>query len=86
MINKVKLEIFKQLKTFQEIQSQESISNNGILMYINSDNKIIEVVNKIAPEHLELNVKNFKSLVKIHNAGSICLGKYAVGYDRLYWI
>ena len=41
--------------------------------------KIIDVVNKIAPEHLELNIKNYKSLVpKIKNSGSICLGKYAV--------
>ena len=44
--------------------------SNGILMNINSDNKIIEVVNKIAPEHLELNVKNYKSLAsKIKNCG-----------------
>jgi histidinol dehydrogenase len=53
--------------------------NNGILMHIASDKKIIDVVNKIAPEHLELNVKNYKSFVpKINNAGSVCLGKYAV--------
>ena len=31
-------------------------------MHISSDKKIIDVVNKIAPEHLELNVKNYKSL------------------------
>ena len=31
-------------------------------MYINSNKKIIDVVNKIAPEHLELNVKDYKSL------------------------
>ena len=44
-----------------------------------SDKKIIDIVNKIAPEHLELNVKNYKKYVnKIKNAGSICLGKYAV--------
>ena len=48
-------------------------------MCINSEKKIIDVINKIAPEHLELNVKNYKSLVaKIKNAGSVCLGKYAV--------
>jgi histidinol dehydrogenase len=48
-------------------------------MYINSNKKIIEVVNKIAPEHLELNVKNYKPIAsKIKNSGSICLGKYAV--------
>ena len=36
-------------------------------------------MNKIAPEHLELNVKNYKSFVsRINNAGSICLGKYAI--------
>ena len=52
---------------------------NGILIYANSDKKIIEITNKIGPEHLELNVKNYKSFVaKIKNAGSVCLGKYAV--------
>ena len=28
--------------------------NNGILIHIASDQKIIDIVNKIAPEHLEL--------------------------------
>src|SRR5210317_1394380 len=59
--------------------SKKSLMSNGILMHIASDKKIIDVVNKIAPEHLELNVKNYKSFVtKINNAGSVCLGKYAV--------
>ena len=41
--------------------------------------KIVDVVNKIAPEHLELNVKDYKHYIsKIKNAGSICTGKYAV--------
>ena len=49
------------------------------MLHIASDKKIIEIVNKIAPEHLELNINNYKSfLSKIKNAGSICLGKYAV--------
>ena len=76
---KVKSEIKKQLKEISRASiARKSLIENGILIYINSDNKIIKVVNKIAPEHLELNVKNFKSLVnKIKNSGSICLGKYA---------
>ena len=80
LIGKVKLEVFRQLKELpRKSIAKKSINNNGILMYINSEKKIIETVNKIAPEHLELNVKNYKSLVsKINNAGSICLGKYAV--------
>tara|TARA_Y100001970_G_scaffold126749_1_gene156708 strand:- start:217 stop:1500 length:1284 start_codon:yes stop_codon:yes gene_type:complete len=80
LLVKVKSEIKKQLKEISRaFIARKSLIENGILIYINSDNKIIKVVNKIAPEHLELNVKNFKSLVnKIKNSGSICLGKYAV--------
>ncbi|MDC2997607.1 histidinol dehydrogenase [Candidatus Pelagibacter sp.] len=80
LIDKVKVEIFKQLKKIPRTSiAKKSLLNNGILIHINSDKKIIDVVNKIAPEHLELNVKNYKSFVpKIKNAGSICLGKYAV--------
>ena len=80
LIEKVKVEIFKQLKKIPRLSiAKKSLLSNGILIHINSDKKIIDVVNKIAPEHLELNVKNYKSFVtKIKNAGSICLGKYAV--------
>jgi histidinol dehydrogenase len=80
LVDKVKLEIFNQLKEISRYSiAKKSIMDNGILIYISSDKKIAEVVNKIAPEHLELNVKNYKSFVsKINNAGSICLGKYAV--------
>jgi len=59
--------------------AKNSLLNNGILIHMPSDQKIINTVNKIAPEHLELNTKNYKKVVsKIKNAGSICLGKYAV--------
>ena len=80
IIQKVKLEISNQLKELPRNSiARKSINNNGILMYINSDKKIIDIINKIAPEHLELNIKNYKSLIpKIKNSGSICLGKYAV--------
>ena len=80
LINKVRIEIAKQLKNIpRESIARKSLKNNGILMYVSNDDKIINVVNKIAPEHLELNIKNYKSLVsKVKNSGSICLGKYAV--------
>jgi len=59
--------------------AKSSLFNNGILIYMQSDKKIIDTINKIAPEHLELNVKNYKKMIrKIKNSGSICLGKYAV--------
>ena len=80
LLDKVKIEITKQLKEIPRASvARRSLINNGILIYISSDAKITSVVNKIAPEHLELNIKNYKSLVpKIKNSGSICLGKYAV--------
>ena len=80
LVDSVKLEIFKQLKNISRNSiAKKSLMRHGILMYVNSNKKIIEVINKIAPEHLELNVKNYKTFVsKIKNSGSICLGKYAV--------
>ncbi len=80
IIKKVNDEIIKQLKELPRINvAKKSILTNGILIHIKSDQKIIDVVNKIAPEHLELNIKNYKKIVsKIKNSGSICLGKYAV--------
>ena len=80
LINDVKVELFKQLKKIPRSSIvRKSLSSNGIMIHISSDKKIIDVVNKIAPEHLELNVRNYKLLVKeIKNSGSICLGKYAV--------
>ena len=80
LLDKVKIEITKQLKEIPRASvARRSLINNGILMYVSSDSKIISVINKIAPEHLELNIRNYKSLVpKIKNSGSICLGRYAV--------
>ena len=80
LTKKILFEIFEQLKEIpRQSVAKKSILNNGIFMNVSSDKKIIDIVNKIAPEHLELNVKNYKSFIsKINNAGSICLGKYAV--------
>ena len=80
ILKKTKYEIFKQLKDMPRSSiAKQSLMLNGILIYTNRDKKIIEIINKIGPEHLELNVKNYKSfLFDIKNAGSVCLGKYAV--------
>ena len=80
LLSKVNDQINEQLKDLpRKTIATSSILNNGILIYIPSDQKIINVVNKIAPEHLELNVRNYKKIVgKIKNSGSICCGRYAV--------
>ena len=80
LIDRVKIEIVKQLKNIPRSSiAKKSLKSNGILINASSDKEIINIVNKVSPEHLELNIKNYKSLLpKIKNAGSICLGKYAV--------
>ena len=80
LIQKVKTEIAKQLKdTPRKSIAKKSLIKNGILLHISSDKEIIDIINEIAPEHLELNVRNYKSFIsKIKNSGSICMGKYAV--------
>ena len=80
ILEKTKKEVFEQLKNLPRSSiAKKSLMMNGILIYANSDKKILEITNKIGPEHLELNIKNYKSFVaKVKNAGSICLGKYAV--------
>ena len=80
LITKTKIEVSRQLKEIPRIAiARKSLFNNGILIQVSSDKEIIDIVNRIAPEHLELNIKNYRSFIpKIRNAGSICLGKYAV--------
>jgi histidinol dehydrogenase len=78
-IERVRISLSKQLKNLpRKLIAGKSLKLNGILIQANSDKKIVEIVNMIAPEHLELNIKNYKNIInKIKNAGSICLGKYS---------
>jgi histidinol dehydrogenase len=58
--------------------AKKSLLVNGLIIKVYNDKQIIDSVNEIAPEHLELNLKNYKKLInKINNAGSICIGKYS---------
>ncbi len=79
LISKVKDSIRKQLIYLpRNYIAKKSLNKNGIFIYVKSDKKIIQVVNLIAPEHLELNLNKYKKILKkIRNAGSICLGKYS---------
>tara|TARA_Y100001958_G_scaffold43713_1_gene29042 strand:- start:44 stop:1342 length:1299 start_codon:yes stop_codon:yes gene_type:complete len=56
----------------------KSISSYGLAIYANTQSKIIDVVNLIAPEHLEINFKKYKNIIsKVKNAGSIFIGKFS---------
>jgi len=58
--------------------AKRSLLKNGLIIRAYNNKQIINSINEIAPEHLELNLKNYKKLInKIKNAGSICIGKYS---------
>ena len=55
-----------------------SLKKYGLAIYTSSKKKIVEIINTIAPEHLELFIKNdTKIREKINNAGSIFIGKFS---------
>jgi len=55
---------------------KQSISKNGFIAVCKNQNEMIELANKIAPEHMELLVKNAKTLSKkITGAGLLLIGK-----------
>jgi histidinol dehydrogenase len=55
---------------------KQSISKNGFIAVCKNENEMVELANKIAPEHIELMVKNAKTLwKKITGAGLVLIGK-----------
>ena len=55
---------------------KQSISKNGFIAVCKNQNQVIDLANKIAPEHMELMVKNARKLSKeIIGSGLVLLGK-----------
>ena len=78
LIKSVNSSLRLQLKNLPKNIATKSIKNYGLAIYANSLKKILETVDQIAPEHLEINFKNYDNIVnKIKNAGSIFLGKFS---------
>ncbi|PPS23099.1 histidinol dehydrogenase [Brachyspira murdochii] len=75
---KVKEELYKQLeKLSRKDIAMESIENNGRIIITETIDEAIYISNEIAPEHLEISIKEpFSVLSKIKNTGSIFLGDY----------
>ena len=78
LIVKVKKEMNKILNTIPRKKiAISSLKKNGLAIKVYSDKQVIDVINELAPEHLELNVNNYKRYEKkIMNAGSICNGRF----------
>ena len=56
----------------------QSLKNFGLAIHVKNKQKIIEIINVIAPEHLELNTNSNNEIIKkVKNAGSIFIGKFS---------
>ncbi len=79
LIKKFKRDLELKLKQIpRQSIATKSIKSNGLILKVYNDRQIIDAINEIAPEHLEINVGNYKKYKdKIVNAGSICIGKYS---------
>jgi histidinol dehydrogenase len=79
LLKKVNFELEEQLKNLpKKIIASKSLKNYGIAILVKSKVTLVNIINLIAPEHLEIFLKKSKNILnKIENAGSIFLGPYS---------
>lgn len=57
---------------------EKSIDNYGYILVADTMEEAVEVVNEIAPEHLEIQTANpFETMTQVRNAGAIFMGEYS---------
>ncbi|MEO0293257.1 MAG: histidinol dehydrogenase [candidate division WOR-3 bacterium] len=80
LASKVIKEINKQIENLQTKEiARVSIENKGLIVLLENMEEGIIFANKMAPEHLELHIKNPKNVLnKLRNYGSLFIGKYSV--------
>ena len=78
-IKKVDLELIKQLQNLKRNEiATSALLNNGFAILVSSDKEAVNVINEVAPEHLELLVDNALDLIlDIKNAGAIFVGEFS---------
>jgi len=79
LIRQVNLTLKKQLiKLPKKKIATQSLKNFGLAILTDSKKKILEIINTIAPEHLELCTNFNNEIIKgVKNVGSIFVGKYS---------
>ena len=78
-INQINYFLLEQLKVLPKKKiAYKSLKNFGLSILVKNKKLLVETVNLIAPEHLEIFIKNPKKILKdISNAGSIFVGQYS---------
>jgi histidinol dehydrogenase len=83
----VQAEVQRQLAALpRQAIAAQSIRDYGAILTVSSLDEGIDIVNQLAPEHLELMVAEpFQYLGRIENAGAIFLGPYSSEPVGDYW-
>ncbi len=56
---------------------RKALEDRGAIIVVNDEEQALEMINLIAPEHLELSIENPKALLpKIRHAGAIFMGRF----------
>tara|TARA_B100000963_G_scaffold59065_1_gene47089 strand:- start:207 stop:1505 length:1299 start_codon:yes stop_codon:yes gene_type:complete len=79
LIYSVNASLKKQMRQLPKKKiATKSLKNFGLAIYTSDKKKIVEIINTIAPEHLELCTKINSEIIKgVKNAGSIFIGKFS---------
>lgn len=77
-LNEVQRSVDRLLPTLERYDiARQSLQDRGALIQVDSLDQAIEVINRIAPEHLELSVADPESMLpKIRHAGAIFMGRH----------
>jgi histidinol dehydrogenase len=75
----VKKEVYRQMNSLSRTEIiNSSIQQRGLIVTVNNIEEAIDYSNMIAPEHLQIQIKNpTEELSKIQNAGAVFLGGYS---------
>jgi len=79
LINKINYYLHEQLKVLPKKKiAFKSLKNFGLSILVKNKKILADTINLIAPEHLEIFIKNPKQILKnVSNAGSIFIGQYS---------
>jgi histidinol dehydrogenase len=79
IISKVNLSLNKQLKNLKKKKiASQSLKKFGLSIFVKNKKKLFNIINEIAPEHLEICTRKPESIMKnVVNAGSIFIGNYS---------
>lgn len=79
LADEIKKEVISQLKELDRVNiAQASIDNHGVIIVVDTLAKAFELVNEIAPEHLQLMLNNAtEALPHIKHAGAIFIGNHS---------